>query len=139
MRLHIGIVGVKERLGVIGRQDLDLVDELTAGIEPMARCALCVFVAKPVAHGQQHRGRCIILRSDQLELAPLVPEFASDVLGNRRLGGTDNVECGTVCIGFSGVDRADAIGSGGVLHSHARSVVLPRTSWRRVHRPSHDS
>ena len=96
MGLHVRVVGAEQRLGVVRRQSLDLVDVLATGIEAMAGRALGVLVAEPVPHGEQHRGRCVVLRSDQFELAALVGELTPDVLGDRRFRCGDHVECGPV-------------------------------------------
>ena len=54
MGLDVGVLGAKERLGVVGSQRLDAVNHLASGIETMARGAFGVLVGQPVAHGEQH-------------------------------------------------------------------------------------
>ncbi len=94
VRLHVRVVGAKERLRMVGGQHLDLVHKLAARIEPMPGSALGVLVAEPVAHGQQYRRRGVVLRGDELELTALVAKFAANIRGNGGFDCLYNVECG---------------------------------------------
>ena len=129
VRLHIGVIGVEQRLGVVSGERLDLVDELASGVVAHVGRALGVLVAEPVAHGEQHGGRCVVLAGDQLELAALIPKFSANVVGHVWLDCGDHVERSPVGGGFLRIDSREI--RLGVLHRHGgeRSDFIRR--WRR--------
>ena len=92
VRLDIGVVGPEEGGGVPGGQRLDPVDHFAPGVEAVAGGALGVLVREPVAHGQQHRRRGVVLGGDELQLATLGRQFTGDGVGHRRFGGRDDLE-----------------------------------------------
>ncbi len=90
--LHVGVVAPEHRLGMIDRQSFDLVDELAPGIETVTRGPLGILVRQPVAHGQQHRRRRVVLRGDELELFALIVEFGGNGGCNPWLCRADHAE-----------------------------------------------
>ena len=120
VRLHVGVIGPEQRLGVVHGQLLDLVDVLAAGVEAVPDGALGVLVAEPVAHGQQDRRRRVVLAGDQLQLAALVPELALDELSDGRLAAGDDVERGEVGVALTRDRRG--------CFRHVCSSVAPVTS-----------
>ena len=55
VRLHVGVLGVEQRLGALDGDRLDLVDDLVAAVVPLAGVALRVLVGEHRADGAQHR------------------------------------------------------------------------------------
>ena len=106
VRLHVGVRGAEERLGVVGGAALDGVDVLAPGVEAVADRALGVLVGEPVAHGQQHGRRGVVLAGDELQRAragrPARRGWRSAI---RRLDGADDVEGAAIgdrcCVGVS--------------------------------------
>ena len=94
VRLHVRVVGTEQRNRMLGRDRLDLVDHLASGIEAVAGRALGVLVGQPGTHREQHRRRRVVLRRDELELAPLVRELVDDRGGDAGLDRADDFERG---------------------------------------------
>ena len=69
VRLHVGVRRAEQLAGVLGRERLDGVDVLAAGVEAVADRALGVLVGEPGAHREQHGGRGVVLARDQLQRA----------------------------------------------------------------------
>jgi hypothetical protein len=92
VRLDVGVLSAEECFGVVGSQGLDPVDHLAPGVEAMARGAFGVLVRKPVAHGEQHRRRGVVLRSDELQLASLGLQLTDDGVGHIWFGGSDDLQ-----------------------------------------------
>ena len=125
--------------GVPGRERLDPVDQLAAGVEPLADSALGVLVRQPVAHGQQHRGRGVVLRGNQLELLALRGQLAGDGDRHIGLGRRDDFERG----GVGGPGRINADRSinwtvhgrapSGGIGSSPRRAALPGFSGGPLH------
>ena len=62
MRLHVGVLGAKQRLGAIDRQLFGAVDEFAAAIIALARISFGVFIGEHRAHRFEHGFRNEILR-----------------------------------------------------------------------------
>jgi hypothetical protein len=92
VRLDVGVAGAEQLTGVLGGQRLDGVDVLAAGVEAVADGALGVLVAEPVAHGEQHGRRGVVLAGDELEGSALVLDLRADGVGDARLDGADDVQ-----------------------------------------------
>ena len=92
MRLNVGVLRAEQGAGVPGGDRLHPVDHLAARVEPTADRALGVLVRQPVPHREQHRGRRVVLRCDQLELAPLRRQLTGDRRRNVGLGGRDDIQ-----------------------------------------------
>ena len=92
VRLHVRVVGTEQRRGMLVRDRLDLVDHLAARVEAVAGRALRVLVGEPRTHREQHRGRRVVLRRDELQLAALVGELVDDRGGDAGLDGADHFQ-----------------------------------------------
>ena len=90
VRLGVGVLGAEQLAGVLGGERLDGVDVLAAGVEAVPDGALGVLVGQPGAHGQQHGGRGVVLRGDQLERGALVGQLGAGGVGDPGLDGLDH-------------------------------------------------
>ena len=80
MRLHVGVLCGKNRLGAIAGEVFGHVDELASPVVTMARIALGVFVRQHAANGLHHRRAGVILRGDHFQAVTL----SADLAGNGR-------------------------------------------------------
>src|SRR5262249_19850172 len=92
VRLRVGVGGAEQLAGVLGRDGLDGVDVLAAGVEPVPDRALGVLVRQPVAHGEQDGRRGVVLAGDQLQRLALVGELEPDRGSDAGLDRADDVE-----------------------------------------------
>ena len=92
VRLDVRVLGAEELAGVLGRDRLDLVDVLAAGVEAVPDRALGVLVRQPRAHGQQDGRGGVVLGGDELERGALVGELGPGGGGDARLHRGDHVE-----------------------------------------------
>ena len=125
VRLGVGVRRAEQLARVLGRHRLDRVDVLAAGVEAVADGALGVLVAEPGAHGQQHRGRRVVLARDQLERTSLVDQLLAGRVGDPRLDRGDHLE--GLRVGGAG-QRVEV--------SHGRSLVSQNT-WLALPRSRH--
>ena len=94
--LDVGVLGAEQFAGVLGRDRLDGVDVLAAGVEAVTDRTLGVLVAHPGAHGGQHRKACVVLRRDQLQRVALIGEFLPGGRGDPRFDGLNHAEQGLI-------------------------------------------
>ena len=94
MGLRVRVLGAEERASQVVRTRLDRIDVVAARVQAVARSALGVLVAQPVAHREQHRGAGEVLARDQLEVGPLVDELTQDRVRDVGFHAGDGVERG---------------------------------------------
>src|SRR5689334_3112735 len=107
VRLHVGMLGLEERLRAIDGELLHFVDHLAPAVVALAGQAFGVFVRERRAHRFEHRDGHEVLARDQLEPVLLTLDFATDELVDRRIHLRE---------------RCPAVGH--------RSILATRRSWR---------
>ena len=122
VRLDVGVRRPEQLARVLGRDRLDGVDVLAAGVEPVPDRALGVLVAEPGAHGQQHRRRGVVLAGDQLERGPLVGQLLAGRIRDAGFDRGDDLE-------GLGVRAADQV------VRHGPSVVTSAATATATSRP----
>ena len=85
VRLHVRVLGAEERLRPVDRELLDLVDDLAATVVAAPGVALGVLVRRDAPDRLEHGRPGEVLRSDQLDRAPLALELAPDQLDEVRI------------------------------------------------------
>ncbi len=120
VRLGVGVGRPEQLAGVFGGEGLDGVDVLAARVEAVPDGALGVLVGEPGAHGQQHRGRRVVLAGDQLERITLVGKLFARRRGDPRFDGLDDLERGSV----RGARGVGVLGAGRGGGGHGGSAVM---------------
>ena len=77
VRLHVGVLGAKERLRAVDGQLLDAIHEFAAAVVALARIALGVLVGEDRAHRFEHGFGNKIFRRNQLEASALAAPFVA--------------------------------------------------------------
>src|SRR5690349_1279471 len=75
MRLHIGVLGMKELLGAVTRQVLYNIGEFTAAVITLPGITFGVFVGEDTTSGLENSLRREILTRDQFETSVLAVDF----------------------------------------------------------------
>ena len=122
--LDVGVRRTEQLLGVLGGYRLDGVDVLAAGVEAVPDGALGVLVGEPGAHGEQHRGRGVVLAGDQLQRISLIGKLFARRGGDARFDRFDDLQDVSVG-GARGVGVLGA-GSGGGGTSRSRGSAYGR-------------
>ena len=92
VRLDVRVRRTEQLAGVLGGHRLHGVDVLAAGVEAVPDGALGVLVGEPVAHGQQHGRRGVVLAGDQLERITLIRKLFARGGGDSRFDGLHHLE-----------------------------------------------
>jgi hypothetical protein len=85
MRLHVGVLRAKERLGTCNRGLLDDVDKLTAAVVPATRVPFGILVREDRAGGVENGAAHEVFRCDELEAAVLAVELVPGGVGDFRI------------------------------------------------------
>ena len=85
MRLHIGILGTKERFDALQGYIFHLINNLASTIVAPARIAFCIFIGEHGAHGIHHLLTREILGSDQLQAFSLTLVLCFDQLKDLKV------------------------------------------------------
>src|SRR5688572_25088934 len=95
MRLYVGVIGAKKRLGAIDGDLFDLIDDLAPAVVALPRQSLRVLVRERAAHGFEHGRGDEVLTGDELQPVRLAFDFLFDQsrdvgvrVTQRRTGGT---------------------------------------------------
>ena len=78
MRLHVGIIGAKERLGALDGECFHDINMLATAVVALARITLGVLVGQATALRFHHARTGVILGSDQLDVRFLALRLATN-------------------------------------------------------------
>ncbi len=78
VRLDVRVLAAEELPGPLDRYDLGLVDRLAAGVVPLARVTLGIFVGEHRALRLEHGWRSVVLAGYEVDLALLAAELVGD-------------------------------------------------------------
>ena len=137
VRLNVGVRGAEQLAGMLSGDRLHLVDVLAAGIEPVPDGALGVLVRQPGSHGQQHRGRGVVLAGDQFQRFALVGQLLDRRRRDPRFHGFDDPQRRPVGLaGGGGIVGAGGLGGQDGVGRHAanpsRRVAVRGTAAQRA-------
>ena len=108
VRLHVGMLGVEERLGTFDRERLDPIDVLAAAVVALSWVPLGVLVVEQRAERLQNRRAGDVLGGNQFQGVLLALELVAD-------RGAD--------LGIDGIDPAGQVGS-----SLQHRLIIPESS-----------
>ncbi len=135
--LDIGVIGAEQDPGMIGGGPFDDVDVVASGVHASADRSFGVLVAQPVTHGEEDRGRCVVLAGDQLERGTLISELLAYGRSNGGLNPGDDVQSGVPCVPFwrRVVAWCGIFGHAGSSRSIEGTQAYGSTSGRRNRSP----
>ena len=85
MRLHVGVLGAKQRLRAVDRKLLGAVREFAAAVIALARIALGVLVGEDRAHRFEHGFGNEIFRRNQFQAGALAASFLAENFRDLRI------------------------------------------------------